>query len=64
MRKTNDEKLTNEKLKTYSEKKYFSVNNKWGECWDNIYVYIHLCSLCFGVTLLTFHNSKKKTLQK
>ena len=41
----------------------------FGECnggggWDCIYMYIHLCSLCFGVTELNFQNSKKLSKNK
>ena len=52
LRKTNNE-LT---LKNC----FFLVNNKSGEVGTKIYIYIRLCSLCFGVTLLIFQNSKKK----
>ena len=64
LRKTNNE-LT-------LKKKFFLANNKWGGWgggggggggggWDYIYMYIRLCSLCFGVTLLIFQNSKKNS---
>ena len=32
-----------------------------GGSWDCIYIYIRLCSLGFGVTLLIFKNSKKNS---
>ena len=54
LRKTNDE-LT-------LKKKNFWANNMWGGGgWDCIYMYICLCSLCFGITLLIFPNSKKNS---
>ena len=53
LRKTNNE-LTLKKI-------FFLTNNNWGGGWDCIYMYIHLCSLCFGVTLLIFQNSKKNS---
>ena len=40
-------------------KKNFLANNKWEQA-GNVYMYIRLCSLGFGVTLLIFQNSKKK----
>ena len=56
LRKTNNEVTL--------KKKKFLVNNKWGRGWDCIYMYIRLCFLGFGVTLLIFQNSKKKELSK
>ena len=54
LRKTNNE-LT-------LKKNIFLANNKWGGGgWDCIYMHIRLCSLCFGVTLLIFQNSKKNS---
>ena len=46
-------------------KKNFLANNKWEQA-GNVYMYIRLCSLGFGVTLLIFQNSKnnKKTPPK
>ena len=35
-----------------------------GGSWDCIYIYIRLCSLGFGVTLLIFKNSKKNSQNK
>ena len=51
------------KRKIYQNK--FLANNKWwgggGGSWDCIYIYIRLCPLGFGVTLLIFKNSKKNS---
>ena len=41
------------------KKKFFLANNKWEQA-GNVYMYIRLCSLGFGVTVLIFQNSKKK----
>ena len=41
------------------KKKNFLANNKWEQA-GNVYMYIRLCSLGFGVTLLIFQNFKKK----
>ena len=59
MRNYNWEKLVMNLLR----KSFFLVNVKKGVGgWDCIYIYVYicLCSLCFGVTLLIFENSKKK----
>ena len=45
------------------KKKNFLANNKWEQA-GNVYMYIRLCSLGFGVTLLIFQNSKKKEKKK
>ena len=45
------------------KKKNFLANNKWEQA-GNVYMYIRLCSLGFGVTLLIFQNSKKKRKKK
>ena len=47
--------------KTYSEEFFFLEKNKCvcvcgGVVWDCIYMYIHICSLGFGVILLIFQN--------
>ena len=44
-------------------KKFFSVNNKWGEV-GAVYICTYDFVLCFGVTVLIFPNSKKKSKNK